>query len=107
MKDIQHLPVIFGRMESGDCRCNSHEYDSGNEISINEFSKDEETGAVIISKNGVNLFIKTREKLQSNMNYLEYLEHPVSCRAIWWQVSKIVKCIDNGNFDDYMPIRIR
>ena len=29
LKDIQHLPVIFGRMESGDCRCNSHEYDSG------------------------------------------------------------------------------
>ena len=81
----------------------------GNEISINEFSKDEETGAVIISKNGVNLFIKKLEKkLQSNMNYLEYLEHPVSFRrAIWWQVSKIVKCIDNGNFDDYMPIRIR
>ena len=81
----------------------------GNEISINEFSKDEETGAVIISKKGVNLFIKKLEKkLQSNMNYLEYLEHPVSFRrAIWWQVSKIVKCIDNGNFDDYMPIRIR
>ena len=36
----------------------------GNEISINEFSKDEETGAVIISKNGVNLFIKKlREKI--------------------------------------------
>lgn len=77
-------------------------------VSMN-FQKDEETGAVIISKNGVNLFIKKLEKkLQSNMNYLEYLEHPVSFRrAIWWQVSKIVKCIDNGNFDDYMPIRIR
>lgn len=81
----------------------------GNEIDISEFDKDEETGAVMISKNGINIFIKKLEKkLQSNMNYLEYLEHPVSFRrAIWWQVAKIVNCIDNGNFDDYKPIRIR
>lgn len=60
----------------------------GNEIDISEFRKDEETGAVMISKQGVNIFIKKIEKkLQSNMNYLEYLEHPVSFRrAIWWQV---------------------
>lgn len=81
----------------------------GNEIDISEFDKDEETGAVMISKNGINIFIKKLEKkLQSNMNYLEYLEHPVSFRrAIWWQVAKIVNCIDNENFDDYKPIRIR
>lgn len=81
----------------------------GNEISISEFEKDEETGAMIISKKGVNIFIKKLEKkLQSNMNYLEYLEHPVSFRrAIWWQVGSIVKCIDKGNFDEYAPIRIR
>ena len=53
----------------------------GNEIDISEFRKDEETGAVMISKQGVNIFIKKIEKkLQSNMNYLEYLEHPVSFR---------------------------
>lgn len=81
----------------------------GNEIDISEFRKDEETGAVMISKQGVNIFIKKIEKkLQSNMNYLEYLEHPVSFRrAIWWQVAKIVNCIDKGTFDDYTPIRIR
>lgn len=81
----------------------------GNEIDISEFRKDEETGAVMISKQGVNIFIKKIEKkLQSNMNYLEYLEHPVSFRrAIWWQVAKIVNCIDKGTFDDYAPIRIR
>ena len=81
----------------------------GNEIDISEFRKDEETGAVMISKQGVNIFIKKIEKkLQSNMNYLEYLEHPVSFRrAIWWQVAKIVNCIDKGTFNDYTPIRIR
>lgn len=34
----------------------------GNEIDISEFRKDEETGAVMISKQGVNIFIKKIEK---------------------------------------------
>lgn len=35
----------------------------GNEISINEFSKDEETGAVIISKRCQSIYKKTRRKI--------------------------------------------
>jgi CRISPR-associated protein Cas1 len=81
----------------------------GNEIDILEFSKDEETGAMLLSKKGINIFIrKIENKMQSMINYLEYLEHPVSFRrAIWWQVSKIIRCIDEGNFDEYKPVRIR
>ena len=69
----------------------------GNEIQLEEFQKDQDTGAVIIGKKGINIFLKKLEKkLQSNMNYLEYLEHPVSFRrAIWWQVTKLIRCIDN------------
>lgn len=81
----------------------------GNEIQLEEFQKDQDTGAVIIGKKGINIFLKKLEKkLQSNMNYLEYLEHPVSFRrAIWWQVTKLIRCIDNGTFEEYQPIRIR
>lgn len=81
----------------------------GNEIEIKEFQQDEETGAVIISNSGINILLKKLEKkMQSNMNYLEYLEHPISFRrAIWWQVSKIITCIEKQSFDDYEPIRIR
>lgn len=81
----------------------------GNELDINEFQKDEGTGAVIISKKGIRVFInKLENKLQSRMNYLEYLQSPVSFRkAIWWQVSKLISCIDEGNFENYAPLRIR
>ncbi len=81
----------------------------GNEIRPEEFHKDQNTSAVIIDEKGINIFLKKLEKkLQSNMNYLEYLDHPISFRrAIWWQVSKLIRCIDNGSFEEYQPIRIR
>ena len=81
----------------------------GNEIGIEEFMINEDSGATVISKNGISVFMKKLEKkMKSNMNYLDYLEHPISFRrAIWWQVSKLIKCIDEGNFNEYAPIRIR
>ncbi len=82
---------------------------NGHEILIDEFNIDEETGAVIISNNGVRILVKKMEnKMNSDMNYLEYLDTPVSFRkAIWWQVRSIAQCIDCGSLELYNPLLIR
>lgn len=81
----------------------------GHEISIEEFQKDEETGAVLIAKSGIRKFIrKLEQKMMSNMNYLSYLEHPISFRrAIWWQVKNLAKCVDEQSVEYYQPLKIR
>lgn len=81
----------------------------GNEISIDEFSKDIETGAVIISDKGIKIIIKKLEqKMNTNMNYFSFLDGPISFRkGIWWQVKNLAKCIDEHNADLYEPLIIR
>ena len=42
------------------------------------------------------------------MNYLEYLNSPVSFRrGLWHQVKALSSCVDSGDFGEYYPLRIR
>ena len=81
----------------------------GHEIKKDMFSMDDESGAVIISNQGVRILVrKLEQKMASRMNYLDYLDHPTSFRkGIWWQVRMLAHGIDNGNFSAYSPLRIR
>lgn len=81
----------------------------GNEISIDQFSRDEDTGGVIISDEGVKILVqKLEQKMRANMNYLDYQEGPVSFRrGIWWQVKSLAHCLDIGDLSEYHPLRIR
>jgi CRISPR-associated protein Cas1 len=81
----------------------------GNEVSIKDFKTDEETGAVLMESNVIKLFVKTLEKkMMSNMNYLAYLTNPISFRrAIWWQAKGMASCVDQENFNEYQPLRLR
>lgn len=81
----------------------------GNEISVEDFQKDEESEGVFLDKKALQAYIrKLEKKMRSTINYLDYLEHPVSFRrAIWWQVKSLSSCIDNRDFTDYHPLRIR
>jgi len=81
----------------------------GNEILIEEFTKDEYSEAVFISDLAVKQIVrKIENKLRSQNNYLEYLNEPISFRkAIWWQIKSLASCIENGNLTEYKPIRIR
>lgn len=55
----------------------------GHEIDITEFSRDEETGGVIMSAQGVRKLVKKLEdKMASTMNYLSYLDTAVSFRIL-------------------------
>lgn len=80
-----------------------------NEIDIDEFETDKDTGGVIIGRNGVKTLVADLEKkMQSKMNYLDYLENPVSFRrAIWWQARKLAHCVDINDLSGYQPLRIR
>jgi len=79
------------------------------EIKIDMFSTDEETGAVIISNQGVRILVrKLEQKMGTKMNYLEYLDHPTSFRrGIWWQTRMLAHGIDSGNLNLYTPLKIR
>ena len=73
------------------------------------FSRDDDTGAVIISNQGVRILVrKLEQKMGSRMNYLEYLDHPTSFRkGIWWQVRMLANGIDKEDLSAYRPLRIR
>ena len=81
----------------------------GHEIQIDMFTRDEETGGVLISNQGIRILVhKLEAKMSSQMNYLEYLEHPTSFRrGIWWQVKMLAHGIENGDISVYKPICIR
>ena len=81
----------------------------GHEIGVNEFSRDEESGGVILSSSGVRKLLgKLEKKMASSMNYLSYLDNAVSFRrGIWWQAKTLANCIDYGQLKDYSPLHIR
>ena len=81
----------------------------GREISKEEFTTDEETGAVQLSDNAIKICVKKlEEKMRKNINYLEYLDSPTSFRrAIWWQVKTLAACVDEEDFTNYKPLRIK
>ena len=59
----------------------------GHEISIDEFYYDEETGACLLKKDGMKIFLsKMEKKLHSEAKYLSYINERMSFRkAIWHQ----------------------
>lgn len=81
----------------------------GNEIGADEFKYDEESGAVYLSDNAMKVCVKKLEdKMRKEINYLEYLDAPVSFRhAIWWQIKSLANCIDSGSFESYQPLKIK
>ena len=81
----------------------------GNEISPEDFQKDEETEGIFLNKKALQNYIRKLEsKMRSSMHYLDYLENPVSFRkGIWWQIKSLSSCVDNSVFTDYDPLRIR
>lgn len=81
----------------------------GNEINSSDFIQDEDTGAVILNKAALAIFIRKLEnKMRTTTQYLPYLDSPVTFRrAIWWQVKILAQCIDQNQLSIYTPVRIR
>lgn len=81
----------------------------GHEISLCDFTREEENGGVILKKEAKRKFLgKLENKMQSEMNYLSYISSKSSFRkAIWLQIGELVKAVEAENFNLYEPIRIR
>jgi CRISPR-associated protein Cas1 len=81
----------------------------GHEVNSSDFDRDPDTGGVMLNRTALSAFIRKLEnKMRTETQYFDYLDHPVMFRrAIWWQTKTLAGCIDQGNFDSYRPLRIR
>lgn len=81
----------------------------GNEIDLDAFYKNEETGGVYLNKDCMKIFIKKLEhKINSENKYLEYIDYPVPFRrAIELQINSFSKVLDKMDFEEYQPLIIR
>lgn len=81
----------------------------GNELSIEDFEKNKETGECRMKRTTISEFInKLEKKMRTKNNYLDYLKEEVDFReAIWFQAASLAKCIDEGDLEKYTPIKLR
>lgn len=78
----------------------------GNEISKDDFIRDEETKGIFLNKTAMKTFInKYEDKLRSENNYLG--ERMSVRRCLWHQVNSLTNAIEYNNITLYTPIYIR
>ena len=82
---------------------------NGHEIGIEDFYKDEESGAVLLGKKGFRLFLnKLDQKFRTSAKYLKYTDDRVSFRrAIDLQILQLVQSMEDRDPDIYSPVIIR
>lgn len=82
---------------------------NGHEISKDDFVSDIDEPGYYLTKEGLKRFLnKIEKKFQTEVRYLDYVEHAVSFRrAIVLQMECLVKAIKAGDASLYKPIMIR
>lgn len=82
---------------------------NGHEIHMDKFLKDDGTGGVYLTRDGLALFMRKLEhKFQTQTQYLSYVDYKMDFRhAILMQVNQLVKAIEARNATLYEPIVIR
>lgn len=82
---------------------------NGHELTEDDFYKDDNSGAVFLTKEGFKTFIgKLEKKLHSDNNYLAYIDYRVSFRrALDLQVNSLCQAIEGNNPKLYKPVLIR
>lgn len=81
----------------------------GNEISINEFWKEEDQEGIFLTNTALKILItKLEKKMRTETSYLKDVVERTSFRkAIWMQSGKLVQAIEKEDPQIYEPIRIR
>ena len=80
----------------------------GNEISIDNFWTDDETGGVFLDREGMKIFInKIEGKMKTEMSYIKNENRISFRRAIWHQVGELARAIETENPEVYEPIKAR
>lgn len=81
---------------------------NGNEISNDDFIRDDETGGIFLKNNGMRIFLKKLEdKLRSETGYIQSSYRMSFRKALWHQVNCLVTAIESGDPNLYYPILIR
>ena len=79
----------------------------GNEISIDDFEVEIETGGVIISKDGIKKLVeKINKKLESKTIYFDNQNNSYR-RGIWIQVGKLMNSLIENDVDLYEALKVR
>lgn len=82
---------------------------NGHEIHKEHFSNDVDEPGFYLTRDGLNIFLKKyNRKMQSDVNYLDYINYRVSYRrAIDLQINELTKAIETEDASVYHPIRLR
>ena len=82
---------------------------NGHEILLEHFVRKEDTPGIFLTKEGIRRFItKMEQKFSTKSRYLEELSYPVSFRrGIGLQIDKLIHAMEEGDTEQYTPIRIR
>ena len=82
---------------------------NGHEIMKDHFYFDEESGACLLTKEGIRIFLsKLENKLQVKTKYLPQTTFPVSFRqGIILQIDLLIHAMQEGDSDIYKPVEIR
>ena len=80
----------------------------GHEVKIDQFHKDEETGAVLLKPDTMKIFLKKFEnRLRSETGYIDKTYRMSYRRALKHQVLCLTRAIEFESPDEYIPIKIR
>ena len=82
---------------------------NGNEMQSEDFRRDKETRGCYLQTRGLTKYLNKLEKrLQKEVNYLSYVDYPVSFRrAILLQANQLAKAIEAEDASLYEPVQIR
>ena len=79
----------------------------GNEIRAEHFTKDEDGEGILITNEGMKIFInKYESKLRTSIKYIDNINMSFR-KCLWYQVGKMVNAISEENVDLYNPVVIR
>lgn len=82
---------------------------NGHEIHKDDFTTNMDEPGCYLTKSGLKIYLnKLERKLQTEVNYLPYVDYSVSFRrAIFLQMGQLVKAIETEDASCYEPIQIR
>ena len=82
---------------------------NNNLISVSDFTLNEDTGGYYLSRKANNSFIKYyKEKIRSKNNYFKHAGYPMTFRqAIFFNIYELVKCLEDGNLDNFKTLTLR
>lgn len=82
---------------------------NGHEVRADGFEANEDEPGCFLKKDTLKIYLqKLEQKLQTTVNYLDYVDYPVSFRgAISKQTQRLAEAISEENPELYHPVRIR